>query len=82
MEIPKSVEHLIEMRMKYAIKLMDAEMKLDEWLDKHGICCDSADTHGGCEIYVHPIESAIAVREAILNHKRPETWEELWKKWE
>lgn len=70
MKIPKYIDTLLKQRTRYAVLLNDAMYKLDKWLDKNNIECESCDTHTGVEIYCNPDSSEQRVRETILNHGR------------
>ena len=69
MKCPKYIQHALEMRAKYAIKLMDVCCTVDKFLDEHNIEVDEFDTHTGVEIYINPYSSAKRVLEAICNHE-------------
>lgn len=68
MKIPKSVQKLIDRRCKLADQLAIVCLKLDKWLDKNNIECESCDTHTGVEIYCNPYSSKERIMEAITNH--------------
>lgn len=72
MNIPKYVQELIHRRCKLANQLLDVCYKLDCWLDKKDIECESYDTHTGVEIYCNPYASAERVTLAILNSRKEE----------
>ena len=67
MKIPKYVQDLIDRRCYLAAQLAEVGWKLDEWLDKNNIVCESYDTHTGVEIYCNPYSSRHRIIEAIKN---------------
>ena len=68
MKIPKYVQKLIDRRCKLASQLAEVCWKLDEWLDKNHIECETCDTHTGVEIYCNPYSSKNRIMEAINKH--------------
>lgn len=70
MEIPKYIEEKLNKRAALADKLFDLDMEITEWIHKNNIEVDSGDYNGGVEMYVHPYESCLSVKEAIRNHKK------------
>lgn len=67
MKIPKYIQVLIDQREKYAIKFVETDYRLAEWLEKGNIMVMEYDIHGGCESLVNPSDSANRIREAIKN---------------
>lgn len=67
MKIPKYIQVLIDQRERYAIKYVETDYQLSEWLDKHNIMVMDYDIYGGCESIVNPTDSANRIKEAIKN---------------
>ena len=65
MELPKTIDGLIERRKRLAFQLSEVCYELDDWLDKNEIETEPFDTHGGVEIFENPTDSANRIREAI-----------------
>ena len=67
MEAPKYILKLIDRRARLARDLMDADVALCDWLEKHGILEDLEpyDYHTGAEMYVNPFDSARRIVKAI-----------------
>ena len=70
MKIPKYIDTLLKQRTRYAVLRDVAAYKLDKWLDKNSIECESYDTHTGVEIYCNPNSSEKRIRDAILNYEK------------
>lgn len=68
MKIPKHIDTALKRRTRYAELLQSAATIVDDFILENGMAddIDSADYLGGCEVYVNPSASEMAVRNAIL----------------
>lgn len=68
MKIPKYIDDALIKRRKAALKLMDYDGAVTDFIEKNQIDVNSEDYAGGVEMYSNPYDSEKAVRQAILNH--------------
>jgi len=67
LEIPKSIQKLIDQRIKYALKYNEISNDLFDWINKNEIEVEMMDYIDGIEPIVHPYQSASRIQEAIKN---------------
>ena len=65
MKIPKYIDQALKRRTRLAFQLMDACIKVDDYLDKNSIYPPDEDWLTGVEIYANPYEAEKEVRKAI-----------------
>lgn len=72
MKSPKYIEKALEQRRKYAIKLMQVNSIVDNYIMKNHLDeeIELYDFGTGAEIFCNPYDSERRVKNAILNHKR------------
>lgn len=70
MKIPKHIDDALVKRRKAAIKLMNYDGIVTDFIEKNQIDVNSEDYSGGVEMYSNPYDSEKAIRQAILNHNK------------
>lgn len=66
-KVPKYVLEIIDRRVKAAVKLIEADLALCEWLEERGLLdeLETFDYYGGVEMYVNPLDSSKRVLKVI-----------------
>lgn len=67
MKVPRMIKKLIKQRMTYAEKMNEADVKINNWLEKNGIDFTNQYNDFGCMITTEPSVYASKTLEAIEN---------------
>lgn len=65
MKIPKYIEKLLMQKARGYVQAISAGVKVDKWLDEHGIEIEEYNRADGCEAATNPYSSANSIIKAI-----------------